>query len=571
MKQILKNVWKALTEKERRRFSLLAVFHVITSAADIAGLALLVVVIGIYTGEHMDRVTSFLPAFLMNKNSLWPLFVLLLFFMIKNYAGYFVNQQQCLFITNVASRISNDKLARYLHGNYSCYIQTEQAVNIREISYHPAEFSQYILNGLQQIITQATLVLLAVTAILLFKAKLFLLLLPVLLPPVILVFYFIRKRSWAISDQARTTSEKTLLYLQEALSGFVESNLYHKAFFFLERYTGQQRRYNRSVSDALVLQEMPGRIIELFALLGLFFMIVLSRWYHNDHAIIITIGAFIAAAYKIIPGLVKILNISGQVRSYAFTVEKEQHPATAFYLQNNSMKGRNITCLQLENVIFSYDGRRILDEINFKLQRGDFACLTGPSGKGKTTLLNLLLGFMEPDVGHILINGHVSHLQMRKQYRKYMAYVRQEPFLIQGSVLQNILLDDHCSDKRRLDEVIEAAGLTEMIAADPAGLHKMIMENGRNISGGQRQRIALARALYKKDSAILLLDEPFSELDEQSEYRMLDYLRGLAQQGRMILLVSHHSRGLPFCNKILSLYDRETENIGSIKSGIPQR
>lgn len=571
MKQIIKNARKALTKKERRQFSLLAACHITTSTADITGLALLVVVIGIYTGENMDRASPFLPAFMMDRNSLLPFVILLFFFVIKNLAGYLANRQQCRFISKVATRISRNKLANYLHGDYSHYVQTEQAVHIRDISYNPAEFCQYMLNGFQQIITQTTMVLLAITGILLFNIKLFLLLLLFLLPPVITVFYLIRKKSRTISNQTRNSSAKTLLYLQEALQGFVESNLYHKTIFFLKRYSGQQQIYNRSMSDALVLQEMPARIIELFALLGFFIMIALSRLYDNDHTIIITIGAFIAAAYKIIPGLVKILNISGQVRAYAFTVEREPDPVGGYLPKYNILESKNIIALEFQKVKFGYDNHWIFDELNLQLQQGDFACLTGASGKGKTTLLNLLLGFLEPDTGHILVNDRITTQQILQQYRKQIAYVRQQPFLIRGTLLQNILLDDHDSDKNRLEEAIKSAGLREMIDADPVGLHKTIAENGKNISGGQRQRIALARALYKNNTSMLLLDEPFSELDEASARHLSHQLSHLAHQGKIILLVSHHGESLPFCNKILSLHDTEIRTTGDIKSGLPSQ
>jgi ABC-type transport system involved in cytochrome bd biosynthesis fused ATPase/permease subunit len=107
-------------------------------------------------------------------------------------------------------------------------------------------------------------------------------------------------------------------------------------------------------------------------------------------------------------------------------------------------------------------------------------------------------------------------------------------------------------DEQRLKLALEASGLCGLLVKFPSDLQKIITENGRNISGGQRQRIAVARALYKQ-ADLILLDEPFNELDEESELAMLHHFKKLSQTGKMIILVTHNKQSLSFCDKIISL------------------
>ena len=107
-------------------------------------------------------------------------------------------------------------------------------------------------------------------------------------------------------------------------------------------------------------------------------------------------------------------------------------------------------------------------------------------------------------------------------------------------------------DDARLEAAIAEAGLTELIGSSPEKSDKLIAENGKNISGGQRQRIAIARALYK-DADMIILDEPFNELDEASEGRLLAHFKRLSEKGKIVILITHRQQSLSFCNKTLSL------------------
>lgn len=547
MKRYFKNIAATLTPGEKKRFTTLVILNLVISIADIASLALLVYIIDFYTRPAGSYFPDFLPGWLFNRNSIALILLFFILFSIKNLGAWLVHRAQCNFMAGVAARLSRARLAKYLRNGFINYVEVDSSVQIRRTYFHPIEYCQHILDGMQQIITQAALIVLTITAILLFNAQLFLLLMIMLLPPVVVVFYYIKRRLRSVRTHTHTTSEKSLQHLQEALAGYVESNIYDKSDFFLQRYTAWQQQFYRYFADFLIVQGTPTRIIEVFALLGLFILILIGQWYGGADAIV-TVGVFMAAAYKIIPGIVKMLNISGQMNSYEYTLQEDDRRVTV----PPTAAVEKIRCISFNNVAFHYNGKPVLKNFNVQLQPGDFLCITGASGKGKTTLLNLMLGFLQPDAGEVLINDSLPAASHR--HWQQISYVKQQTFLIHDTILRNIILDEKDYDELRLRDAIQKAGLADLIASYPEGLHKMIAENGKNISGGQRQRIAIARALYK-DAALIILDEPFNELDETAEAGLLQYFKELASTGKMIVLITHDSKSLAYSNKKISLDD----------------
>ena len=463
-----------------------------------------------------------------------------------------VFRMQLRFVYGVASRLSRQKLLNYLNGSYNSYVNTDSSVHIRSISQQPIEFGHYVLGGLQQIISQSVLIVVTIIAVLIYNPVLFPLLFVILTPPVILTGFLMKKKLTAIRVMAKPAGEKTFQHLKEALSGYIESNLYGRKDFFSKRYHSSQSAFNIFLSEQQVIQNMPSRLIEVFAILGLFILILLNSFTAKSNSIeLITLGAFMAAAYKIIPGIVKIMNSNGQIKTYEFTVkdllQQEEYPSIIKELNND-----NFFSVEFKNISFRYKEEPVLHNFSLHISAGDFVGLTGKSGKGKTTIINLLLGFLEADAGSLCINNVLTTAGMRRQYWGNISYVKQQQLILNDSIINNITLTENLYNPQRLENAISASGLRELIDKYPERINKIITEDGKNISGGQRQRIALARALYK-ESGLIILDEPFSELDRDSENLLLQHCRQLCAGGKIILLVTHNKESLSFCSKIISL------------------
>jgi len=549
LSQILAKVLHLLTRHERHKVYRLVFFDSIISLLDIAFLALLLWLLSFYTGGKVNaNISNVLHPAIANPVLAIGIFFIL--FSLKNWLGYRLLIFQHHFFYDVASRLSKKNLLHYLRNNYLQFIHVDSSVRTRQISQQPVEFSHNILNNLQQIATQSLLILFAICAILFYHPVLFLLLLVFLLPPVVVLGIIIRRRSKQIRNQVQTASQKTIQYLQESLAGYIESNIYDKSEFFTERYHQYQSELNSNIATQQTLMSLPTRLVEVFAILGIFILALVSQYGSGKSAPdLFTIGVFMAAAYKIIPGMVKILNSVGQIRTYEPTLDSLAAFEESKILSTN---GQKINQIKFENVSFKYDKEPVLNNLNFELKPGDMTALWGRSGSGKSTVVHLMQGFLSPQKGSVLINDDANPELSRLR----ISYVKQQPYFIHDTLAKNITLANVNYNVQKMNEIITFCGLNNLVQSYPDGLHTLITENGKNISGGQRQRIMLARALYH-DFDVLVLDEPFSEMDKAAETDILTQLQLLAGKGKIIVLVTHNPNSLNRCNNVIDLNGKD--------------
>lgn len=512
MRSLFNNIWQLLTPAERRRVAFFVAANTAVSLLDISCIASLLLVVKLYTGGQ--------------PQSLWPAIGLVALFTIKNLLGHALYQYQVKAMTRIANRLSEANLAAYLHGDYQQFTGQDSSVLIRRIIHQPTEFAQYVLLNAQQLVSETMMVIFAVTALCWYNARLLGIITITLVPPALLLLVLTRRRLRQVKGQIKILAAHSLQYLREALAGFVEINVFKKHGYFIRRHATTQAELGQRIAQMQITQDLPGRVFEVFAILGLFLLV--AAVHNSDAGYLVLIGAFMAAAYKIIPGISRIINLGSQLTTYQHSMDGlEARPAA----HNATLPSPVIS---LEAVGFTYGSTNILNDITYQFQPGCLYGISGPSGQGKTTLLNLVAGFLPPTTGKVYGPPDI-------------AYAKQEPFLLHTTVANNIVLFEENYDARKLQRVAALAGLFF-----PEGVEKMILEGGKNISGGQRQRIALARVLYK-DAPVLLLDEPFSELDHASEMALLLHLRALAAEGKTILLISHNPEAFQYCDVVLEL------------------
>jgi ATP-binding cassette subfamily C protein len=212
--------------------------------------------------------------------------------------------------------------------------------------------------------------------------------------------------------------------------------------------------------------------------------------------------------------------------------------------------------IRLDRVSFAYNEERVLKEASLSFPSGLLTAIVGPSGIGKTTIADLLIGLIRPQQGEVLIDDLPLAKIDLKKWRKMIGYVPQETFLLHDSVLTNVTLGDPELSVADAEHALRAAEAWEFVLEMPEGIFSIVGERGSMLSGGQRQRIAIARALVHKPR-LLILDEPTSALDPESEAAICETLDQLRGGGITILAISHQPTIMNVADRAYQLEDGE--------------
>ncbi len=209
--------------------------------------------------------------------------------------------------------------------------------------------------------------------------------------------------------------------------------------------------------------------------------------------------------------------------------------------------------VELRHVRFRYDERSplVLDDLSLSLRPGEWLGLTGPSGAGKTTIVGLLLRFVDAGSGTVLLDGVDVGRFRSEEVRARIGVVPQQVYLFNGTLRDNLLVADGGADDTRIARACDRAGLGPFVRSLPSGFDTLVGDDGLKLSGGERQRVAIAR-VFLKDSPILILDEATANLDAATESEVLANVRDFAR-GKSVLVISHRPAALELADRVITL------------------
>lgn len=317
---------------------------------------------------------------------------------------------------------------------------------------------------------------------------------------------------------------------------------------FSSRFHILKKEASRKAANMEIIGAIPRNLIEITGLT----LLIATSWFigrtsSGSQHFVFVMGLFAVAAYKILPAAQQLYNAFNRLVASLvvyLTVRDEwgglplvQHLPPGGY----SIKGCRL--VEIEDLSYNIGKKCILSNVSMKIPLTGIIRIAGPSGIGKSTLLELIAGLRKPLKGRISLDGRPMSEVNLESWWKCISYLSQGAYLFEGSVEQNIVLQELSVDQERLSRITVVCGLEFL--EGPAGFDPdfHVAENGSNLSGGQRARVLLARALYK-DTKIVLLDEAFSALDVDAAREILEKLETTFPE-RCILVVSHRDAELP--------------------------
>ena len=249
------------------------------------------------------------------------------------------------------------------------------------------------------------------------------------------------------------------------------------------------------------------------------------------------------------------VNLSGVIPKYTAMIAAAERLMELDALQEEPKAGNcveydRLDAICAEGVCFAYDREDVLRNLSFRLEKGSFAVVTAPSGKGKSTLLKLLLGIFPTDSGQLYLHADGKEIPIDRSSRKLFAYVPQGNLLFSGSIRENLLVTNPDATDEQIEEAVYASAMDSYLSQLPKGLDTVLGESGAGLSEGQAQRLAIARAVLG-GAPILLLDEATSALDEETERTVLRRLRQL--ENKTCIAVTHRPAALEIADAQLEL------------------
>ena len=363
--------------------------------------------------------------------------------------------------------------------------------------------------------------------------------------------YSLTKRSQKATDElAYVVEENVLAHRMVRLHGAQTSQA--------ERFGVLSRSLRRLAIKATIASSAMTPLTQLLAAAALSTVICVALWQGRSGTgqQDVTVGgfvAFITAMLMLIAPIRRLADVANPITRGVAALERGMAllgdtPAEVGGSYAPAQVQGAIT-LQGVSVSFAADQAPALDNIHLSLQPGEVVALVGPSGAGKTTLVNLLPRFIAPSSGQVLLDGHPLIDWQLDTLRAQFALVSQDVVMFNDSVAANVALGSASINEERVWQCLEAANLAEHVRALPQGIHTPLGHNASQLSGGQRQRLAIARALYK-DAPILILDEATSALDTESERLVQQALQRL-MQGRTTLVIAHRLSTIEHADRVV--------------------
>ena len=355
-------------------------------------------------------------------------------------------------------------------------------------------------------------------------------------------------------------------------------------YFGCEAYFERQmdwecQQYEQSIATFSMIQKSPRILIEIVLIIFILFFVSFSQVFFQQDIEEITsiLAVFLIAAMRLIPAASNLINNMGKMQNSSYALDVlcldlkavEELMQQKFVPQNGSLSlGNNQEMtfnsqIEIDNLTYAYPdtSKPAIENISLKIKRGESVALIGKSGAGKTTLVDLILALLEPQIGDILVDG-VSIYDNLRSWQQLVGYIPQSIHLLDDTIEHNIAfgVEDGAIDAPRMHQAIATAQLSETIEQLPQGIHTLVGEQGVRLSGGQRQRIGIARALYHQRE-ILVLDEATSALDNETERLVSDAIKSLAGT-KTLIIIAHRLSTIEHCDRV---YVLERGNL--VKSG----
>jgi ABC-type multidrug transport system fused ATPase/permease subunit len=558
-----------LLGSEKKRLPLFVLFFFLASLLDLVGISLVGGYVSILTNPDSlmsEKIQSSIGWLKFDPNNDYVIAILgitlITVFVIKAAAAIVVNHAIIRFSNQQLLRLRVEAMDTFQRLPYTVFAKRNSSEYIQAVGVYTDKYTQ----SLTVLLRLASELIVAVS-ILSLLAAVNATLLGILVVIAALLFFtyngLFGRRLKIMGQKSNTGSKLAFRGLQEGMMGLKEIRVLGRERYFLDMVRKGSTDLSKAIAFSQLMVMMPRYLVEAaIVLLFVSLAAVLQLFGSPSENFYPLLGMYSVAGLRLMPLVSNLIAGTATLRFgrpsiTALTRDLQNPDVSERAIETPSSRGfagETFNSLHLDGVTFTYPGAKAptLRDISLSVSAGESIGLMGASSSGKTTLVDLILGLLEPQRGEIKYNGQ-PYQSVLADIRSHVAYLPQDAFLIDDTLVANVALDDRelLVDRDRLNDAIRQARLDSLVTKLPDGLNTSLGEHGVRLSGGERQRVALARAFYHQRD-FLVMDEPTSALDPETEQEVIEEL-GRLKGHKTIVVIAHHPLPMRYCDRIYLL------------------
>ncbi|MDB5492268.1 MAG: Lipid export ATP-binding/permease protein MsbA [Micavibrio sp.] len=568
MDTLPKKLGRLLDVEDRRSFTIFIAISFLAGVIEVIGIGSIMPFIGVLMQPDIIKTNHILAAMydrLQFEDTRQFLVVMGCATLCMIALGGIVNIFNVRYQLRVTHRIGHKWAVRlfstYLHQPYKFYLKTNTNTMKSTILSEVDRVVSSVLVPVAVIISK-TMVISILLLLLMFVNPVITALLVLITGGIYasLLFYFRNKMRIRGRDAVRQNAIR-FKTTSEAFASIRDIKLHDNAGFFEGEFSRASEKYTTSQAYSLYHGQVPRFIIETagFVILITLVLYLIVSGGKNVSDVIPLIALFAASGYKVLPAAQNLYSSFNSIRFNSAGLDFVSE-GMSLPVQAQDEGGARLPFsseIRVDGVTFTYDDRTAptLNEVSALIRKNNLVGVVGPTGAGKSTFIDILIGLLSPQSGAVLVDGGALNDSTIKSWQRQIGYVPQQIHLLTGSIGSNIAFGKSANhaDPAKIADAAQKAHIDSFIATLPDGYETDVGEHGDRLSGGQRQRIGIARALYR-DPEILVLDEPTSALDAETARNLILTLKVLSQK-KTVIIITHQAETLEHCDQVLMVED----------------
>lgn len=568
---MLKKINFIFTKSQKKRLVLLLIIILIGTLLELLGVTAILPFMNIilnpnsiFSNKYWNAIYEFCRFETPSQFIMLFSVALIVIYVVKNLYISMMYNLQYRFVYNNQKRLASRMLDAYMKQPYLFHLSHNSAELMRNVNSDTTMFFQAVL-GTIQLVTEIC-VCLVLVVFLMFTDKTITIGVAGFLSVFVLVFFKVFKKNLAdTAERSRQYYAGMTKWLQQSFGGMKEIKVMSREHYFLENYVDNYSEYAEAQRQYMFMQIIPRPIMEAMCVSGLLLVVSFKLSLGvNSTYFISTLSVFAVAAFRMLPSFNRITNNLSIIMFNKVSVDAVYHDLKEIESIKSNQKewtgtkeGMRLSKeLCIKDLTFAYPGsdNDVLNKVSLNIPKNKAVAFIGPSGAGKTTLADIVLGVLKPNSGSVTVDG-MDIFENLDAWHQTLGYIPQVIYLMDDTIRNNIAfgLPENEIDEKRIHNALKEAQLEEFVASLPEGVETVIGERGVRLSGGQRQRIGIARALYTNPD-ILVLDEATSALDNDTETAVMEAIDSLAGN-KTLIIIAHRLTTIKNCELIFEVRD----------------